>query len=209
VSVGSLAPYTLLWPLSGVTVTALAATFSVAAFDVAVFVPPQVFEKRARYWLPLCETPGFVIVREVVVAPDTFVQFEPPFVLTCHWTDGPGLPAPAAVKVAFSPYVIDWFEGCVVTDAAVQATPTRRFPLPSEKSPLAFEFVARTVKAVEAAAAADVVLIVSVEVFDVSLLAKLTLLGLNDAVAPAGRPFALRLALKAVPVAPVRFTVTE
>ena len=52
-------------------------------------------------------------------------------------------------------------------------------------------------------------MIVSVEVFDVSPPAKLTLLGLNDAVAPAGRPFALRLAVNAVPVAPFRFTVTE
>ena len=105
--------------------------------------------------------------------------------------------------------MIDWFDGCVVADAAVQAAPTRRFPLPSEKSPVAFGFVARTVKGVEPAAATDVVVIVMVEVFEVSPLAKLTLLGLNDAVAPAGRPVALRLAVNAVPVAPFRFTVTE
>ena len=96
-SVGSLAPYVLLWPLSGVTVIALGATVSVAAFDVAVFVPPHVFVKTARYWLPLCETLGFVIVRVVLVAPDRSVQFESPLVLTCHLTDAPGLPAPAAV----------------------------------------------------------------------------------------------------------------
>ena len=57
-SVGSLAPYTLLWPPSGVIVTALAATVNVAAFDVAVFVPSHVFVKTARYWLSLCETLG-------------------------------------------------------------------------------------------------------------------------------------------------------
>jgi hypothetical protein len=145
----------------------------------------------------------------VVASPDKFVQFDPPFVLTCHWTDGDGLPPPAAVKVAFAPYVIDALEGCAVTDAAVHATLMTRFPLPSEKSPATFEFVARTVKGVDPGRAAEVVLIVSVAVFEVSPLAKLTLLGLNDAVAPEGSPFALRLAVNAVPVAPSRFTVTE
>jgi hypothetical protein len=145
----------------------------------------------------------------VLVSPGTFDQLELPFGLTCHWTDGAGLPAPAAVKVALAPYVIDWLEGCVATDAAVQAGPTRRFPFPSEKSPVTFGFVARTLKEVDPAAAADVVVTVSVELFDVSPLAKLTLLGLNDAVAPVGRPIALRLAVNAVPVPPFRFTVTE
>ena len=155
------------------------------------WVPTHVFVKTTRYWLPLCWTPGFAIVRVVPVSPDRFVQFEPPFVLSCHWTDGAGLPAPAAVKVAFAPYVIDWFEGYVATDAAVQGATTRRFALPSEKSPVAFGFVAWTVNEVDPAAAADVVVIVSVEVFAVSPLAKFTLLGLNDADAPAGKPIAL------------------
>jgi hypothetical protein len=190
-------------------VIGFAATVNVAAFDVALCAPPQVFVKSARYWLPLCEMPGFAIVSVVPVSPDRFVQFDPLFVLTCHWTDGDGLPPPAAVKVAFAPYVIDVLVGCAVTDAAVHAEPMRRFPLPSAKSPVAFEFVARTVKGVDPAPAADVVLIVSVDVFEVSPLAKLTLLGLNEAVAPEASPFALRAAVKAVPVAPFRLTVTE
>jgi hypothetical protein len=66
-------------------------------------VPEHVFVKTARYLLPLCETLGFVTVRLGLVLPDRSVQFEPPFVLTCHWTDGAGLPAPAAVKVALAP----------------------------------------------------------------------------------------------------------
>jgi hypothetical protein len=199
----------LLWPLLGVTVIAFAATVSVAEFDDALWAPPHVFVKSARYWLPLWEMPGFAIVRVVPVSAGRGVQFDPPFVLTCHWTAGAGLPPPAVVKVAFAPYVIDALEGCAVTDAAVHAVPMTRFALPSAKSPVTFEFVARTVKGVDPAAAADVVLIVSVDVFEVSPFAKLTLLGLNEAVAPEGSAFVLKLAVNAVPVAPLRLTVTE
>ena len=100
-----------------------------------------------------------------------------------------------------------WLVGCVVTEAAVQAAPIKRLPLPDEASLGTFEFVAVTVKEVVPAAAAGVVEIVNVEVFDVSAAAKLTLLGLKDALAPVGRPLALRFAVKAPADAP-RLTVT-
>ena len=116
--------------------------------------------------------------------------------LTCHWTDarrvaraGNGVGRVRAVRDR------DWFDGCVVTEARRAGYADEEIPglAVGEVTTVAFGFVARTVKGVEPAAAADVVVIVMVEVFDVSPLAKLTLLGLNDAVAPAGRPVALRL----------------
>jgi hypothetical protein len=81
-------------------------------------------------------------------------------------------------------------------------------PLPEELSPAIAGFAALTVKGVEPAGVAAVVEIVSVEVFEVSAAAKLTVLGLNDAAAPAGNALVtLRSALNAVPVAPFRATV--
>ena len=44
-------------------------TVSVAALDVAVWVPPQVFVNTARYWFVLSETVGLVIVSVAVVTP--------------------------------------------------------------------------------------------------------------------------------------------
>ena len=79
------------------------ATVSVAAFDCAVSVTPHVFVKTARYWLPLCATVGFVRVSVVAVSPFRSFQVAPLFVLTCHLTDGAGLPPPAAVNDAFAP----------------------------------------------------------------------------------------------------------
>ncbi len=72
-------------------------TVSVAVFEVAV-AGEQEFVNTARYWLPLIDTVGLLMVRVVEVAPATLVN-DPP-VLTCHCTVGAGLPLAAAVKVA-------------------------------------------------------------------------------------------------------------
>jgi hypothetical protein len=105
--------------------------------------------------------------------------------------------------------VIDCALGCVVTEGGVHATFTVNVPMPSEKSPAAAVLLARTVNGVELAGVAAVVLMVSVDVVDVSAAAKLTVLGLNEAVPPVGsEPVRLRSALNAVPAAPFRLTVT-
>jgi hypothetical protein len=93
-------------------------TTSVAALLVAF---PQLFEKTARYWLPLCATEGFVTVSVVLDAPLMPVQIPPLLVLICHWTPGAGEPLAAAENVALAPNVIDWLDGWVVTDGAVHA----------------------------------------------------------------------------------------
>ena len=102
-----------------------------------------------------------------------------------------------------------WSLGCVVTAGAVQAEFTVSVPLPVDESPVTAGLFARTVNGVEPVGVAAVVVIVSVEVLERSAAAKLTVLGLNEALAPAGRAVVtLRSALKAVPAAPLRFTVT-
>src|SRR6187551_1405172 len=84
-----------------------------------------------------------------------------------------------------------------------------KLPDPVDESPLTAGFVASTVKPVEPLGVTAVVVMVSVEVLDVSPAAKLTVDGLKVAVAPDGRAVVtLRLAVKSVPVAPLRFTVT-
>jgi hypothetical protein len=86
---------------------------------------------------------------------------------------------------------------------------TVKVPVPVDESPVAPGLLARTVNDVEPGGVAAVVLIVSVDVLEVSPAAKVTVLGLNDALAPVGKELVtLRSALKAVPVAPFRFTVT-
>ena len=66
-------------------------------------------------------------------------------------------------------------------------------------------------KLVVPAGVAAVVVIVSVEIFEVSVVLKVSELGLNNAVAPEGSELVrLRFAVNPVPVpvAPLRFTVT-
>jgi len=66
------------------------------------------------------------------------------------------------------------------------------------------------VNGVEPAGVAPEVEIVNTDDFDVSAAAKLTVAGLNEAVAPAGRAdVTLKFAENGVPVAPFRVTVTE
>ena len=91
------------------------------------------------------------------------------------------------------------------------ALSTASVPLPVEESPVTVGLEACTVNGVEAAAGVTaVVAMVNVEGLEVSPAANETLLGLNEALAPAGSEVVkLRSALKAVPVAPFRITVTE
>lgn len=186
------------------TVRFLEATVSDAAL---LLTEAHVFVKTARYWLPLIDTVGFVRLRVALVAPPTFVKPEPES--TCHCTVGAGEPLAAALKPAFDPYVIDCALGCVVTAGAVQAGPTVSVPPPVEESPVAAGLLARTVNGVAAAGVAAVVVIVNVDVFEVSPAAKLTVLGLKDALAPVGSDeTTLRSALNAVPVEPFLVTVT-
>jgi hypothetical protein len=78
-----------------------------------------------------------------------------------------------------------------------------------DESPSTAVLLALTVNGEEPVGVAAVVVIVSVEVFEVSAAKKLTVLGLNDADAPVGSGVVtVRSALKGVPVAPARFTVT-
>jgi hypothetical protein len=77
------------------------------------------------------------------------------------------------------------------------------------RSPGTAGFDAWTVNGAEDAGVDAPVVIVSVEVFDVSPAAKFTVLGLNEPLAPPGREVVrLRSAESAEPVAPLRFTVT-
>ena len=90
------------------------------------------------------------------------------------------------------------------------AFPTNKVPLPVELSPVTAGLDACTVNNVEPAGVAVVVVIVNVEVFEVSAAAKLTVLGLKEALAPAGREVVrLKFAEKVLPVAPLRFTVIK
>ena len=90
------------------------------------------------------------------------------------------------------------------------ALPTVRLPFAVEESPGTEGFVACTVKTVELEGVVALSVIVRREVLDVSAAAKLTVLGLNEALAPVGNEVVkLRPALKAAPVAPFRMTVTK
>jgi len=89
------------------------------------------------------------------------------------------------------------------------ALSTVKVPFAAEESPGTEGFVARTVNTVELAGVVALSLIVSVEVLEMSLAAKLTVLGLNEALAPIGNGVVrAKAALKAIPVAPFRFAVT-
>jgi hypothetical protein len=177
---------------------------SVAALVVA---DPQALVNTPRYWLPLCDTGGFVRLRVGLVAPGTLVKLEPPFVLTCHWAEGL-VPLAAAVNDAFAPYVIETSSGFIVIAGAIQAGLIVKVPLPVEKSLGTAVFSALTTNVVEPGSAAAVVLTVNVDVFEVSPAAKTRVLGLKEALAPVGSEFAARATLNAVPVEPFRVTVT-
>src|SRR6266404_1383299 len=90
------------------------------------------------------------------------------------------------------------------------ALSTVTVPVAVEESPGTEGFVACTVNTVELAGVAALSVIVRVEVLDVSVPEKLTVLGLNEALAPVGneviKPSA---ALNGVPVAPFRLTVIK
>ena len=58
-------------------------------------------------------------LKVVLVAPATFVNDVPPFVLTCHCTVGAGDPVAAAVKVAVTPASTDTLVGFVVIAGSV------------------------------------------------------------------------------------------
>jgi hypothetical protein len=114
--------------------------------------------------------------------------------------------AGAVLNHPFAPFGV-WLKlivGAVVSPFAIVSVPE-----PVEKSLETAAFSALTLNGVDPAAAAAVVEIVRVELLDVSAAPKLSELGLNEALAPDGRPLAVRLTLKAVPVAPFRATVTE
>jgi hypothetical protein len=105
--------------------------------------------------------------------------------------------------------MMDTLLGFVVIAGAVQPSPIVNVPLPVEASPVRAGLAALTVNAVVPAGVPAVVVMVSAEVFEASPARKLTVAGLNEAVAPAGSDeVTLRAALKAVPVAPFRATVT-
>jgi hypothetical protein len=103
------------------TFAAAGLTVSVAALLVAV-PPPLV--NTARNLLPDCEVLVGEMVSVVVVAPETFVNVEPPSVDCCHCTVGAEQPAgvePAAVNVAAFGAVTVTSIGCVVTVGATHA----------------------------------------------------------------------------------------
>jgi hypothetical protein len=136
---------------------------------------------------------------------------EPP---SMNWTLPVGvaeLPDDILVTVAVN--VTDWpkNEGLLfdVTAVEVLALFTVSAPLPVAESADTPAFVAFTVNAVATAGVAEVVLMVSVEVFEASPEANERELGLNDGVAPLGNDVVrLRLAVKAALVPEARLTVT-
>lgn len=86
---------------------------------------------------------------------------------------------------------------------------TPRLPLPVEESPGTAGLEACMVKLAEPAGVVAVVLIVRIDCLVVSVVPKTTVLGLKEAVAPAGNDVVkLKSALKVVPVAPFLLTVT-
>jgi len=96
-------------------------TVSVAALE---FVEPELLVNTARNLLPDCDVLVGETVNVVDVAPDTFVNVEPPSVDCCHWTVGAeqlgGVEA-AAVNVAAPGAVTVTSVGWVVTLGATHA----------------------------------------------------------------------------------------
>jgi hypothetical protein len=122
---------------------------------------------------------------------------------------GVGEPLAAARKLAFAPYVMDWLPGLVVTVGATLEDAIASEPFPVAESPDTTVFCASTVNDVAPDGEAAVVEIVKTDVFDVSDAEKLTVLGLNEVVTPAGNEVVtLNAALKDAPVDPFRLTVT-
>ena len=124
-----------------------------------------------------------------------------------------GVPTPGETALTATVNVTDWpkNEGLLfdVTAVEVLALSTVSAPLPVAESADTPAFVAFTVNAVATAGVAEVVLMVSVEVFEVSPEANERELGLNDGVAPLGNDVVrLRLAVKAALVPEARLTVT-
>src|SRR3984885_11618428 len=105
-------------PITVPELAAAAVTVKVAAVVVAL---PAALVNTASYLFPLMATVVPVMLKVVDVAPATFVNDVPPFVLTCHCTVGVGEPDAAAVKVAVAPAVTDTFAGLVVIVGAVFA----------------------------------------------------------------------------------------
>jgi hypothetical protein len=109
-----------------------------------------------------------------------------------------------------APNVAAAFDAVIVV--AIEDAPMDSVPAPSAKSPLPAVFVARTVNAVEPAGVADVVVIVRVDVAELDPFDKLTVDGLNDALAPAGSAVVncseAENALP-IPIGPLRVTVTR
>ena len=91
-------------------------TVSVAAFELTVLA---LFVHAARYCLLLS---AVVAINDNValVAPVIFVHVVP-FVLSCHCTEGAGVPLAAELKAAFTPAHLIRDAGCVVTAGGVLA----------------------------------------------------------------------------------------
>jgi hypothetical protein len=101
--------------LDGHVITGAVFTVRVAAVVVTV---PQEFVKTAWYLFPFCA--GVVENVNGEVPLPVFVQLEPPFVLTCHWREGAGVPLAAALKLAVPLAQRVWSFGFNVTAGDVQ-----------------------------------------------------------------------------------------
>ena len=95
--------------LSGSVVTRGLLIVSVATAEVVL---PQVLENTARNWLLLCKTLE-VKLNGLLVAPGMLVN--PPPLLACHCSDGPGVPPAAAVNDTTVPAQTFVLSGLVLT----------------------------------------------------------------------------------------------
>jgi hypothetical protein len=120
-------PAVTVWLTGCVVIAGAVFTVSVAAVLVAV---PSVLIASARYWLPDIAPVVPLTVKVAVAEPDTplpsvkFPKLVPPFVETCHWNAGAGLPLAATVNVAAVPAVTVWFTGGVAITGAAGAALT-------------------------------------------------------------------------------------
>jgi hypothetical protein len=94
---------------AGQVITGAVLTVNVAADVVAL---PQELVKTAWYKFPFCDEIAVNVSGDAPLP--VFVHVEPPFVLTCHWSEGVGVPLAEALKLAVPPAQTVSFPGLPV-----------------------------------------------------------------------------------------------
>src|SRR5205085_7427422 len=85
---------------------------------------PALFEKAARYLLPLCDAVSGEIVSVALwaLASGSLPQVAPPSLETCHWIEGEGRPSASAVNDAEPPAGATTLAGLRVTSGRVRTS---------------------------------------------------------------------------------------